>query len=130
VGKRLTERRYFEHEHVLVSYNADLRGIVEDMLQKTRKSRCSVASFGNIPAIVEGSALLATVPRLFAKEAVARRPQLAWIELPVALPGGVTELLWPSATDDDAACHFVRERVTELAAEVAVTKLPRRGART
>jgi LysR family transcriptional activator of mexEF-oprN operon len=122
VGKRLSERSYFEHEHVLVSYNADLRGIVEDMLQKTRKSRCSVASFSNIPAIVEGSALLATVPRLVAKEAVARRPQLGWVELPIRLPGGVTELLWPSATDDDAACRFVRERVTKLSTEVAQIK--------
>lgn len=118
LGKRLTERSYFEHEHVIVSFNADLRGIVEDALHKTRKSRCSVSGFANVPAIVEGSALLATVPRLLASEAVAKRPQLRWAELPLALSGATTELLWPSETDDDEACQFVRERLIELAAEV------------
>jgi LysR family transcriptional activator of mexEF-oprN operon len=119
IGRRLSERAYFEHEHVIVSYNADLRGIVEDMLQKTRRSRCSVASFSNIPAIVEGSALLATVPRLVALEAVAKRSRLRFAELPIALGGGTTELLWPSATDDDEACRFVREHVLELARQVS-----------
>jgi LysR family transcriptional activator of mexEF-oprN operon len=124
VGKRLTEQRYFEHEHVLVSFNADLRGIVEDALQKTRKSRCSVSGFANVPAIVEDSALLATVPRLLASDAVARRSHLRWAELPIALSGAMTELLWPSATDDDEACRFVRERVTELAENVAGARRP------
>jgi LysR family transcriptional activator of mexEF-oprN operon len=119
VGRRLTERSYFEHEHVIVSYNADLRGIVEDMLQKTRKSRCSVASFSNIPAIVEGSALLATVPRLVALEAVANRSHLRLAELPIGLGGGTTELLWPSATEDDEACRFVRQHVIELSSQVS-----------
>jgi LysR family transcriptional regulator, mexEF-oprN operon transcriptional activator len=122
IGRKLTERAYFEHEHVIVSYNADLRGIVEDMLQKTRKSRCSVASFSNIPAIVEGSALLATVPRLVALEAVAKRSSLRIAELPIALGGGTTELLWPSATDDDEACRFVREHVVELARQVTSSR--------
>jgi LysR family transcriptional regulator, mexEF-oprN operon transcriptional activator len=122
IGRRLTERSYFEHEHVIVSYNQDLRGIVEDMLQKTRKSRCSVSGFANVPAIVEGSALLATVPRLLAKKVVAERSQLSWAELPITLAGATTELLWPSATDDDEACRFVRERITELAADVASPK--------
>jgi LysR family transcriptional regulator, mexEF-oprN operon transcriptional activator len=124
IGKRLSERSYFEHEHVIVSFNADLRGIVEDMLQLTRKSRCSVSSFANVPAIVEGSPLLATVPRLLAREAVAKRPQLRWAELPIALAGATTELLWPSATDDDEACRFVRERVTELAADIDGARRP------
>src|SRR5262252_5023754 len=38
---RLTEAEYFAHDHVIVSYNADLRGIVEDMFGKVRKVRCS-----------------------------------------------------------------------------------------
>lgn len=124
IGTRLTERSYFEHEHVIVSYNQDLRGIVEDMLQKTRNSRCSVSGFANVPAIVEGSALLATVPRLLAKKVVAKRSQLSWAELPITLAGATTELLWPSATDDDEACRFVRDRVTELAADVDSPKRP------
>jgi LysR family transcriptional activator of mexEF-oprN operon len=117
LGKRLTERAYFEHEHVIVSYNADLRGIVEDMLQKSRRTRCSVSSFSNIAAIVEGSALLATVPRLVARDAVKKRPALGMAELPFRLGGAHTELLWPSATEDDEACRFLRQCVTEAASD-------------
>jgi LysR family transcriptional activator of mexEF-oprN operon len=113
LGRRISERRYFEHEHVIVSYNADLRGIVEDVLEKSRRTRCSVASFASIAAIVEGSALLATVPRLVAKKAIAERPTLGLAELPFRLGGATTDLLWPSATDDDAACRFLRDCVVE-----------------
>ena len=116
VGKRLTERQYFEREHVVVSYNADLRGIVEDLTRKSRSVRCSIGSFANIPAVVEGSDLLATVPRLFAKAAVRARPHLAHRELPFKLEGSYTELLWLRASDDDDACRFLRERIEEVAA--------------
>lgn len=44
---RLSEAEYFAREHVIVSYNGDLRGIVEDPFEKTRKIRCSVSSFAN-----------------------------------------------------------------------------------
>ncbi|HVY30860.1 MAG TPA: LysR family transcriptional regulator [Polyangiaceae bacterium] len=125
-SKKLSERTYFEHEHVIVSYNADLRGIVEDMLQKTRKTRCSVTSFANIAAIVENSALLATVPRLVARAATARRPHLAWAELPFQLAGADTELLWPSATDDDEACAFLRAAVIEVVETLGHARRARR----
>ena len=121
LGSRMTERQYFEHAHVIVSYNADLRGIVEDMLQKPRKARCSVSSFSNVAAIVEGSTLLATVPRLVAANALATRPHLRVLELPIALGGASTDLLWPAATDDDEACRFVRDCITALTADVVKT---------
>ena len=116
VGRRLTEQGYFEHEHVIVSYNGDLRGIVEDMGSRSRRVRCSVSSFANVLAIVEGSALLATIPRILATEAVARRPSLRFTELPLDLGGASTDLLWLGASEDDEACRFLREQV------VAVTR--------
>jgi len=124
VGKRMTERQYFDHEHVIVSYNADLRGIVEDELHKVRRTRCSVASFANVAAIVEGSALLATVPRVVAKSAVSQRAALSFSELPFRLEGAMTELLWPSAADDDEACAFLRDLIGEV---VAAERTPRSG---
>jgi LysR family transcriptional activator of mexEF-oprN operon len=80
-----------------------------------------VASFSNIAAIVDGSQLLATVPRLVAAKAVATRPHLRMLELPIALAGASTDLLWPAATDDDEACRFVRDRIVELVADVVKT---------
>jgi LysR family transcriptional regulator, mexEF-oprN operon transcriptional activator len=111
----LTEKAYFAREHVIVSYNGDLRGIVEDLLGKARKIRCSVSSFAHIGALIEGTAMLATIPGLVADQVRATRPHLATKKLPFALEGSWSDLLWPIATDDDAPCRFLRERITSIA---------------
>lgn len=112
---RLTEAEYFARDHVIVSYNGDLRGIVEDMLGKTRNVRCSVPSFANLGAIVDGSALLATVPALVAAQIRATRPHLKTKELPFYLEGAFNELLWTTARDDDDAGRFVRDWIVRIA---------------
>jgi DNA-binding transcriptional LysR family regulator len=115
LGARVSEREYFAHEHVIVSYNADLRGIIEDMFQKQRRVRCSVASFSHIGALVQDTPLLATVPEVVAVYMRQLFPKLAIAELPFRMQNGGPELLWLKATADDAACQFVRERVLEVA---------------
>jgi LysR family transcriptional regulator, mexEF-oprN operon transcriptional activator len=116
LGRRPTRARYFAHEHVVVSYNGDLRGIVEDVLGQQRKVRCSVASFAHLGALVEGSALLATVPALVARHILALRPKLRARPLPFRLAGVPIELLWPQAVEDDDAFRFLRARIIEVAA--------------
>jgi LysR family transcriptional activator of mexEF-oprN operon len=113
--RRFTEREYFACEHVIVSYNADLRGIVEDMFQKQRNVRCSIASFTHIGALVQDSALIATVPDVVASFTQRLYPQLAAAEPPFDASGGGAELLYPNASADDPACKFVRERVALVA---------------
>jgi LysR family transcriptional activator of mexEF-oprN operon len=115
VKRRLTDADYFAHEHVVVSYNGDLRGIIEDVLGRTRRARCSVASFANVGAIVDGTALLATVPTTVAREVRAVRPHLRTAALPFALSGAAIELVWPATTDDDDACRFLRAHIVDLA---------------
>ena len=118
VGKRLTMDRYLAHDHVVVSYNGDLRGIVEDMLGVQRRVRVSVPTFHSIGTVVEGSALLATVPRSVAREILSLRPHLRTAALPFELSGAPMEMLWRSAVDDDEAVRFVRglvERVAKVA---------------
>lgn len=117
-GRRITEARYFACEHVVVSYNGDLRGIVEDTLRRARRVRCSVSTFANVGALVDGTALLATVPALVAREIRRVRPHLRAAALPFALPGAPLELLWPAATDDDAACAFLRAHLVRIADEL------------
>ncbi len=114
--QRLTEAEYFAREHVIVSYNGDLRGIVEDSLGKTRKVRCSIASFANLGAILDGTAMLATVPEIVASHIRIARPHLRTKPLPfhVQIQGSYMELLWPVATDDDEACRFAREKVVGI----------------
>jgi LysR family transcriptional activator of mexEF-oprN operon len=124
--RRLTEAEYFAHDHVIVSYNGDLRGIVEDMYGKARKVRCSVSSFANIGALVDGTAMLATIPELVAVKILATRPHLKTRPLPstMKIEGSHAELLWPAVTDDDEPCKFVRAKIREIARRVVGTKRP------
>ncbi len=114
--RKLTTDAYFAREHVIVSYNGDLRGIIEDVLQRPRRIRCSVSTFANLGALIDGTDLLATVPTIVAHQIRAGRPHLATRALPFALNGGPTELLWTSATDDDEPCAFIRAKIIAIAA--------------
>jgi LysR family transcriptional activator of mexEF-oprN operon len=120
-GRRIAEARYFAHEHVVVSYNGDLRGIVEDMVGRARRVRCSVSTFANVGALVDGTSLLATVPEIVAREIRRVRPHLRTAALPFQLAGAPLELLWPAAVEDDAACAFLRARIVRVADEVTMT---------
>jgi len=117
--RTLTEAEYFARDHIIVSYNGDLRGIVEDVFDKSRKVRCSVSGFANIGALVEGTAMLATIPAFVAAKIRASRPHLKTKPLPrsLALPieGSYVELLWPAVTEDDEPCQFVRAKIREIA---------------
>jgi len=77
LGRTLNERQYFEQEHVIVSYAGDTRGIIEDLLGKTRSVRVSVPAFGYIADVVDGSSLVATVPSLLARELIKHAPTFA-----------------------------------------------------
>jgi LysR family transcriptional regulator, mexEF-oprN operon transcriptional activator len=114
--RRIGEAQYFAADHVIVSYNGDLRGLVEDLVRKSRRIRCSVSTFANLGAIVEGSALVATVPAVVARDICALRPDLRTVALPFALEGAPMELLWPSTLDDDAPGAFVRGHIAAIAA--------------
>lgn len=114
LGKRVTEEQYFAHDHVIVSYNGDLRGIVEDLLRKTRSVRCSLPSFSSIGPIIDGTKLLATVPEDVATYVRRAYPHLATAEKPFRLEGTPMELLWPAATDDDPAMRYVRETIERV----------------
>jgi LysR family transcriptional activator of mexEF-oprN operon len=117
--RTLTEKEYFAREHVIVSYNGDLRGIVEDVFHKTRIVRCSVSSFAHVGALIEGTAMLATIPHVVADHIRALRPHLRKKPLPFTIQGSNLELLWPVATDDDGPCRFLRAKIVEIAQEVA-----------
>jgi len=117
--RRLTEAEYFAREHIIVSYNGDLRGIVEDVVGRARRVRCSVSSFANLGAIIDGTAMIATVPDMVAAHICALRPHLRTAPVPLPLDGGVVELLWPAARDDDEPCRFLRKHLAAIAAREA-----------
>ncbi|WP_437731714.1 LysR family transcriptional regulator [Sorangium sp. So ce1335] len=110
-----TADEYFALDHVIVSYNGDLRGIVEDVVQRSRKVRCSVSSFASLGALLDGSGLVATVPAIVAAHLRETRKHLVTRPLPFEIEGAPTELLWPSSADDDAACRFARGKIIDIA---------------
>jgi LysR family transcriptional activator of mexEF-oprN operon len=120
--RTLTEKEYFARAHVIVSYNGDLRGIVEDVFHKTRIVRCSVSSFAHVGALIEGTAMLATIPHVVADHLRAVKPHLKKKPLPFTIQSSSLELLWPVATDDDGVCKFLRAKVIEIAREVATAR--------
>jgi LysR family transcriptional activator of mexEF-oprN operon len=110
--RRTTLAWYLEHDHVIVSYNGDLRGVVEDALGIERRVRVSVASFQNVGAIVEGTTLLATLPALVARFTLLNHPRLGRAALPFSLGQAPLELVWRDAVDEDDAHRFVRGLVS------------------
>ena len=120
LGRVLREAEYFARDHVIVSYNGDLRGAVEDATGRQRRVRCALASFSLVGDVIDGSTLLATVPEIVARYIRRTRPHLRTRALPFAPFAQVDqnlgpELLWPAATDDDPACRFVREQILTIA---------------
>ena len=115
LGARPTERAYLAQDHVVVSYNGDLRGIVDEAFGRERRVRCSVASFGSIGAIVDGGRLVATIPIIFAPQILQLRPHLRISAIPFPHEPGSIELLWPRALDVDPACRFVRDAIIRIA---------------
>lgn len=114
LGTRPTERAYFAQEHVIVSYNNDLRGVVEESFGRERRVRCSVAGFSGVGAIVDGGRLVATLPTIVAMQILRVRPHLRQAPVPFAHEPGEIELLWPTALDVDPACRFVRDAIVQI----------------
>ncbi len=115
LGARPTERAYLAQDHVIVSYNGDLRGVIEDQFGRERRVRCSVASFSSIGAIVDGGRLVATVPTIVAAQIVRLRPHLRMAPIPFSAEQGDIDLLWPTALDGDPACQFLRGAIFRVA---------------
>jgi LysR family transcriptional regulator, mexEF-oprN operon transcriptional activator len=115
LGASPTERAYLAQDHVIVSYNADLRGVVEDTFGRERRVKCSVSSFGSVGAIVDGSRLVATVPIIVATEILRTRPHLRLCPVPFPHEPGSVDLLWPTALDVDPGCRFVRDAIVRIA---------------
>lgn len=113
LGPTPTLEEYLAARHVVVSYNGDLAGIVEDVLGRSgvrRDVALSLPRFASIPAVLASAPLVATVPRAFA-ERLAREHGLGVAQLPLSLPDYALQLAWHRATDTDPGLVWLRERV-------------------
>jgi LysR family transcriptional activator of mexEF-oprN operon len=115
LGKKPTRARYLAADHIVVSYNGDLRGIIEDLFGVSRRVRVSVPTFHAIGALVDGSPLVATVPTVVAANIRNVRPHLRTASVPFPLSGASIELLMRSAVVDDPAIAFVVGHLERIA---------------
>jgi len=115
LGKKLTREQYLALDHVLVSYNGDLRGIVEDYFGVQRRVRVSVPTFGHVTPALDDTALVATVPVIVAQHILRKRPSFRTVAVPLPLTGTPLELLWRNAQSDDEALRFIREHIARIA---------------
>lgn len=114
----LTLARYLARRHVVVSYNGDLRGVVEDVIGVQRDVRISVPTFHAVGKVVSGTALLATLPVLVATQLLAEQPELAVLPLPFGFAGNGLELLSRASQADDPSVAWVIAQVERIAARV------------
>jgi len=114
LGARPTERAYLAQDHVVVSFNGDLRGVIEDKLGRQRRVMCSVSNFSTVGAIIDGSNLVATVPDVIAAQIKMLRPHLRISAVPFSLGPFSVDLMWPTALDTDPACRFVRDAIVRI----------------
>jgi LysR family transcriptional activator of mexEF-oprN operon len=120
LGKTLSLAQYLARDHVVVSYNGDFRGVVEDTFGLVRRARISVPTFAGLGALLDGTGLLATVPESVARAIVIERPALRTLPLPFEghVGGGApVELLWRREMEDDGALRFLLEHVERIARE-------------
>lgn len=117
LGRTPTLEAYLSHEHVIVSYSGDLRGVVEDLLGVQRRVRVSIPSFHGVGALLTGSALVATLPDVVARDvrATHRHLKVTGVPAELRLAGAPLELIQRADLVDDPAVSFIAERIAEIA---------------
>lgn len=118
-GKNATRAQYLAAEHVGVSYDGSLRGLVEQVIGVERRVRVSVASVHSVGPLVDGSALVATLPGVVAQQIREHRPHLRIVPAPFTVSRVPVDLLSRRALADDEAVRFVAERIVAVAKKLA-----------
>jgi DNA-binding transcriptional LysR family regulator len=114
---RLTLAAYTQAEHALVSYDGDVRGIVDETLASMGKSRrvtATVPFFFSALAIVARTDLLVTVPRRLAK-AYAKRFGLTVTEPPLRIRPFQIGQAWHQRSTGSEMRSWVVEQVRAAA---------------
>jgi LysR family transcriptional regulator, mexEF-oprN operon transcriptional activator len=109
-GRRLSMAQYLRYPHLITSFSADLRGFIDELIQRhghRRRVVFSSPNFATSPLIVAQMAALATVPTFIAgawRDALG----LAVSPLPFAVPEYEVAMLWRAASDADEGLKWLR----------------------
>ena len=108
-GKKLSMAQYLRYPHVLTSFTADLRGFIDEQLEKMgleRRVIFSSPNFATSPFIVQQMPAMTTVPTFIAgawRDAL----DLEVRPLPFPVPEFEVTLLWTAANDGDAGLSWL-----------------------
>lgn len=108
-GKKLSLAQYLRYPHLLTSFTADLRGFIDDQLEKMgleRRVIFSSPNFATSPFIVQQMPAMTTVPTFIAgawRDAL----DLEVRPLPFRVPEFEVTLLWTAANDADAGVSWL-----------------------
>jgi LysR family transcriptional activator of mexEF-oprN operon len=116
VKRQLSLAQYLRYPHVITSFSADLRGFIDEQLEKRglhRRVVFSSPNFATSPFIVQRMPALTTVPTFIA---AAWRDALG-LEvrpLPFPVPEFQVSLLWTAANEADAGLRWLRSVLAEV----------------
>lgn len=112
-GATLTLDEFLRHRHVLTSFNASLRGFIDEQLEVLGRARevvYSSSGFVTSPFIVQRSAAICTVPDYIAT-LWSEVLKLKISPLPFAVPQYQMGLLWAAANEQDPGLQWLVELI-------------------
>lgn len=116
---RLTAAAYAGHPHIHVSPRRDRGSIVDRALREVglaRRVAIEMPYFGLVPDFLEGSELVATLPRSVAN-AFAARHRLVLLPPPIAVPEIRICMAWHPAFDREPRSMWLRDVVRSVVRE-------------
>jgi len=119
-ARRVTLAQYLRHPHVLTSFDASLRGHVDEQLEAAGHARRVIFSsphFATSPLVVRALPAFVTVPTFIAR---------VWCEtlglvaspLPFEVPGHDVCAAWRAADDADPGLAWLVDQLAQVAREV------------
>ena len=117
---RLTMRDYTTCRQAIVTFDGELRGRIDDELAARGLARNVVlgtSRFAALPALVAGSALVASVPELIGRS-LAGSNGLAYARLPFGIEPGRPSLAWHRRAEADPASRWLRTLIVGAVREV------------
>lgn len=117
IGKRLTLAAYVKLDHIIVTDDANARGVVDDVLESKGLSRTialRLSHFLMVPPVVAATDLVAALSERVASPLAATFP-LRVFPMPLQAPRGFVSLAWHQRTDGSPAHAWFRKQVIFVA---------------
>ncbi|WP_171013621.1 LysR family transcriptional regulator [Chitinivorax sp. B] len=117
----ITLPQYVQHTHLLVSYRGAFHGVVDNELAQrglSRRVAFSTPHFAALPAILQQSSVLATVPAVLGT-LWQNNLGLQVSPVPIPLPSFTVSMSWHATRDSDPALQWLLSQIESIVNPVA-----------